>query len=119
MVEKGIRGGICHATHRYPKASNKYMKNYDLNTGSSYLMYWDVNSLYGQAMQQKLPVDGSRWKKKKYNFTQKLIQRYDDHSDKGYILEVDVSYPKHLEIHSDLPFLLERMNIGKCQKLCV
>ena len=36
MVEKGIRGGICHAIHRYTKANNKYMKNYDKNKVSSY-----------------------------------------------------------------------------------
>ena len=29
MVEKGTRGGICPAIHRYPKANNKYMKNHD------------------------------------------------------------------------------------------
>ena len=29
MVEKGIRGGICHAIHTYAKANNKYLKNYD------------------------------------------------------------------------------------------
>ena len=28
MVEKGIRGGVCHAIHWYPKVSNKYMRDY-------------------------------------------------------------------------------------------
>ena len=39
MVGKGIRGGICHATYRYPKANNKYMKSYDENEESSFLEY--------------------------------------------------------------------------------
>ena len=37
-VEKGIRDGICNAIHRYAKANNKYMKNYDKNVESSCLM---------------------------------------------------------------------------------
>ena len=37
MVEKGIRGGICHSIHRYAKANNKYMQNYNNNEESSYI----------------------------------------------------------------------------------
>ena len=46
MVGKGTRGGICHAIHQYSKANNKYMKGYDKNKDSLYLMYWDANNLY-------------------------------------------------------------------------
>ena len=56
MVEKGIRGAICHSIYQYAKAKNKYMKDYDKNKESSYLKYWDVNNLYGWAMPQKLHV---------------------------------------------------------------
>ena len=47
MVEKGIRGAICHPIHRHAKVNNKYMKSYDKNIESSYLMYLDANDLYG------------------------------------------------------------------------
>ena len=61
MVEKGITGGICHAIHRYAKANNKYMKDYDKNKESSYLKYWDVNNLYGCSMSQEFPVNEFEW----------------------------------------------------------
>ena len=47
MVEKGIRGGICHAINRYVKANIKYMKDYNKNNELSYLKSWDVDNLYG------------------------------------------------------------------------
>ena len=53
MVEKGITVGICHAIHRYAKANNKYMQDYDKNKGSSYLQYWDINNLYGAKASSK------------------------------------------------------------------
>ena len=60
---KGTRDEICHTIHRYAKANNKYMKDYNKNKESSYLMYWDANNLYGWSMSQKLSVDNFEWEK--------------------------------------------------------
>ena len=112
MVEKGIRGGIFHAIQSYAKANNKYMKNYDKNIESSYLVYLDANNLYGQGMSQKLLVNGFKWIKKLSKFNESFIKDYDENSNKGYFFEVDVEYPKNLfNLHSDLPFLPERNKI--------
>ena len=126
MVEKGIRGGICHSIHQYAKANNNYMKNYNNNEESSYIQYLDANNLYGWAMSKKLPVNGFKWldnnktaePSAKHVINEEFIKNYNQNDKKGYILEVDVKYPKKLhELHSDLPFLLERMEINKCKKL--
>ena len=63
MVEKGTRGGICHSIYTHAKANNKYMKNYNKNKESSYLVYLNANNLYRWAMSQKLPVGRFKWKK--------------------------------------------------------
>ena len=117
MVEEGIRGGICHSIHRYTKANNKYMKNYNINEESSYIQYLDANNLYGWAMSKKLPVNGFKWLDND-KINEEFIKNYNENNKKGYILEVDVKYPKKLhDLHSDLPFLPERMGINKCKKL--
>ena len=118
MVEEGTRGGICHAIHRYAKANNKYMKNYDKNEESLYFQYLDANNLYGWAMSQKLSLNGFKWLEDTSGINEEFIKNYDENNDKGYILEVDVKYPKKLhDLHSDLPFLPKRMKIDKCKKL--
>ena len=99
MVEKGIRGGICHTIYRYAKASNKYMKNYNKDKEESFIQYLDANILYGWTMSQKLPVSGFKWKKNMSKFIKEFIKNYDEDSDKGYILEVDVSLH---DLHRDL-----------------
>ena len=105
MVEKETRSGIGQAIHRYGKANNKCMKNYDKNIMSSYLAYLDANNLYGWTMSQKLLVIG-------------FEKNYDENSGKGYFLEVDIEYPKKLfNLHRDLPFLPERNKIEKLNKL--
>ena len=109
MVQKGTRGGICQAINRYAKENNKYMKNYDKDIMSSYLMYLDANNLYEWAMSQKWPVNGFKWVKYLSKFNEIFIRNYDENSNKGYFLVVDADYPKKIfDPHKDLPFLPER-----------
>ena len=98
------------------------MKNYNNNEESSYIQYLDANNLYGWAMSKKLLVNGFKRidnnETAKHVINEDFIKNYSENNDKGYLLEVDVNYPKRLhELHRDLPFLLERMEVNKCKKL--
>ena len=117
-MESGIRGGICQSIHRYAEANNKYMKNYNKNIPSSYLMYLDANNLYGWAMCKKLPVSNFRWSEDLDKYTEDFIKNYDENSDYGIVLEEDIEYPKNLwDLHKDLPFLAETRKLGNVEKL--
>ena len=118
MFEQGIRGGITQAVKRYARANNKYMPDYDPEEASKFLQYLDANNLYGWAMAQKLPTHGFRWINKVEELTSEKIAKLVKRDNKGYVLEVDVEYPKELHgSHNELPFLPERMKIGKVEKL--
>ena len=112
--EEGIRGGICSKVHSYAEANNKYMKNYDKNKESSFLVYVDANNLHGWAVSKKLPVDGFKWVDNLSMFAEDFIKNYDEEGDVDYFLVVDTEYPKTLHmLHGDLPFLPDRMKVNK------
>ena len=118
MVEKGIPGGITQAVKRYAKANNKYMKDlYNPDELSIYLQYVDANNLYGWAMINNLPTHGFKWKNGE-DFTPEKIDKLVKKDKRGYLLEVDVKYPKELhENHNELPFLVEKIKIRTEEKL--
>ena len=74
MFEKGIRGGISQAIHKYAKSNNKYMKSYNKNVISSYLQYQDANNLYGWAMSKKLPFGNFKWDNAN-SYTEEMIKK--------------------------------------------
>ena len=115
MFEWGIRGGITQAVHKYSLANNGYMGDrFNPNEDTTYLQYLDGNNLYGWAMSQPLPTGGFKWVDVNHNEISELATR----TDKGYLLEVDVSYPKELpNQHNDLPLMCERMEINGEEKL--
>ena len=113
MFEKGIRGGISIISNRYGEANNKYMKGFNKNKPSKYLMYLDANNLYGCAMSEKLPTHGFSWltdKEKENLYNNQVVQVWEK---TPCILEVDLEYPEKLhDLHNDYPFCPERV---KCE----
>ena len=108
FIEKGMRGGISYIANRYGKANNKYMKNYNPEEASKYIMYLDANNLYGWAMSQYLPTGGFKW------LTEEEVDlsKYNDESEKGLVLEVDLEYPGELhDLHNDYPLAAEKIKI--------
>ena len=109
FIEKGMRGGISYIAHRHAKANNKYMKDYDPQKESSYIMYLDSNNLYGCAMSKPLPYGNFKWVDPDKVNSQGIITKQ---SGIGHIYEVDLEYPKELhDLHNDYPCAAEKLNV--------
>ena len=87
------------------------MPDYDPSQQSSHVTYLDANNLYGWAMSQALPVDGFRWLEES-EIDSLHISDIEDDNESGYILEVDLEYPKELhDLHNEYPLAPEKMKV--------
>ena len=120
MFERGIRGGITQSVHRWAASNNPYMgSEYDPSHPTKYLQYLDANNLYGWAMSQLLPTGEFRWVEFREDRSPKtIVEELVVKKDHGYLLEVDVVYPRKLhDYHNDLPFMCTKMKINSVEKL--
>ena len=111
IIDKGTRGGICCISRKFARANNKYLGDHDASKSTSYIIYLDMNNLYGTAMIQPLP-------QKDFEFmNEEQLQNFDFRSvsvdsPTGNILEVDLEYDKSLHLmHNDYPLCPENVSI--------
>ena len=121
MFECGIRGGITQSVHKWAIANNPYMGcKYDPLRPTNYLQYLDANNLYGWVMSQPLPTGEFKWvdienlkqEARELKRTIDMMVRNSINHGVGYVLEVDVKYPRELyDHHNDLPFMCEKIRV--------
>ena len=120
MFEKRIRGGMTQSVHRWAAGNNPYMgSEYDKNKPTEYLQYLDANNFYGWAMSQPLPTGEFCWVEFREDRDPKtIVEELVVKKDYGYLLEVDVRYPRNLhDYHNNLPFMCAKMKINGVEKL--
>ena len=71
------------------------MKSYDPKKLSKYILYLDMNNLYGWQMNGYLPYGGFEWLK---NVDGVDVSSISEKSPIAYILEVDLEYPDELHL---------------------
>ena len=84
FFEQGMRGGVSYINKRYSKANNEYCQDYDKEKPKKYIIYLDMNNLYGHAMSQYLPYGGFKWVKNTDELVNKILNKKD--SLHGYFL---------------------------------
>ena len=113
FIEKGMRGGISMVSKRHARANNPRVEGYDPEKPNSHILYLDANNLYGWAMSQALPTGGFSWVEDCKGLAETIKDQPADGSE-GYILEVDLEYPKELhDEHNAYPLAPERMVVQR------
>jgi len=111
LLENSIRGGLSYVAHRYAKANNPSLPDFDPERPITHLCYFDANSLYATCQTYQLPVGNFRF------LTEEEIENFDvnsisDDNSTGYILEVDLTYPPSLHhSHSSYPLCPDHMTV--------
>ena len=109
FFENNIRGGVSVCSHRYAKANNVHVPDFDPNKDTSYLVYLDANNLYGWAMSQALPLCDFKFLTDDEIQSINFLQIADDAST-GFVIECDLMYPEELHsTHNDFPLAPENV----------
>ena len=90
FFEKGMRDRVSYISKRYSIPNKKYLKSHNPKQESNYIIYLDVNNLYGYA--KFLPTSGFKW----IDPNDFDSNKYSNNSLIGCVLEVDLEYPKEL-----------------------
>ena len=111
MIESGIRGGLSYVSQRYARANAPSLPDYRPEEPTSYLVYFDANSLYATCQTMSLPVGDFRF------LSQAEIDSFDVNtidrdSPVGYVIEADLGYPTHLHrSHNEFPLAPEHLEV--------
>ena len=113
FIKSAIKGGVASISRRYALANNPYVGNFDPDKPSSYIMYFDCNSLYSSIMTMKLPFKHFKFIDPE-TFSLNDILNYDDEDDYGYFVQCDIFYPEHIHDKTkDLPLAPRHFTVEK------
>ena len=110
FIEKGMRSGISMLSKRHAKVNNPHTADYNPEKENNYIMYHDVNNLNGWSINQPLPYSGFKW----LTENDQKNGKFKRETEKGWILEVNLEYPKELhQLHIDYPLAQEKLAVKK------
>ena len=103
-----MHGGISTVSKRHVKANNPHATGYNPEKENNYIMYYDANNLHGWATNQPLPHPGFKWLTK----NDKINGTFNRKTGNGWILEVELEYPKELhKLQNDYPLAPENLAV--------
>ena len=113
FLEKGtMRGGISTVSKlKMSKANNKYLEDFDQSKTNNFIMYFDVNNLYGYIMTMDLPTNSYEWVSEIGSDYLNYLKECLSNKEYGYIFEVDLVYQQEVKYkHIELPLAPEHYN---------